>query len=558
MVKIGLFMIMLFSVMVNYSIYATENDKFILLGTNEKAEVHFSSGSIVSLDIGINPMQVITSSTNQKVILCAGDTNKSEQGATLLLLNNDLNSIEKRIELNSALKGYAVNNNNSMAWLVTGAGLKKKADVYPKLYLVSLETLEIIETVLESMPCQIALSGDETLLAVTTIGENDTANSKLAIYDANTLRLIDSFDIAKNPGILEFSQDDQTLIVAGYGFRDTFKIPLDPYAKLTQQTSAEVGLVDLENWEMQEIDLGDINQEFAFGENDMVYGIISQENNGIIKAVGSKINWEIKCDFIPKYVQDWPGTDQLIVIGGEAIEIVNKKTGESQKQLSAGNDVVPFTFLDGSEYAYSYNMQNLRLNVMNLNTLSLDKPVKVGSAGLVALKTLAVIGSAIQPQSVNVNGVRIQRTNHIYHVYTPKGNMVACPERNKIYMLNSYLNRIYVYDMLSGKVTKKIVVPTEKAVFIQKSPNDKYIILASGDKWMLVNVETDQSTLKFNPTGVKVTFIFQAVTAPTPFFSPDGEMMYIPEGTKVTVIDLNKGKKLKAIKTETKDASVWW
>ncbi|HBE80682.1 MAG TPA: hypothetical protein DDW65_23290 [Firmicutes bacterium] len=124
-------------------------------------------------------------------------------------------------------------------------------------------------------------------------------------------------------------------------------------------------------------------------------------------------------------------------------------------------------------------------------------------------------------------------------------------------MLNSFLAEIYTYDIQKEVVAKKLGYLGEKTLYLQMSPNGKYVILVAGDNWKLVNTLTDKADLTFS-VGGGISFAFQEVTAPTPYFSPDGNTMYIPKDTKIMVIDLLNGKKQPLLTTKTKNAMIFW
>lgn len=192
--------------------------------------------------------------------------------------------------------------------------------------------------------------------------------------------------------------------------------------------------------------------------------------------------------------------------------------------------------------------------------INTQEKVGVGLAVLkatVAIASMAEYGNSLQPHYVG--GAQIPtRTSSIYWTHAPKGNMVAAPEQQKLFMLNSFLAEIYTYDFQKGVVSKKLGYLGEKTLYLQLAPNGKYVILVSGDNWKLVNIQTDKADLTFNPIGLKFGFAFAEPTAPTPYFSQDGNRMYIPNGSKITVIDLQNAKKLAAIDSQTKDAMIFW
>lgn len=545
-----------------------EEQPMFLLGQNEKAEV-IIAGKTISLELGKNPIQLITSSEGRKLVLCAGEATKAgdiQQGASLRLLAPDLKSYEKMVQCDSAMTAYAIDNDLTTVWIAARGGVYEKENVKPKVYRVSLNSLEVLETELESIPCDVALSGDGKWVAVTELGGPEAPNSVLTIYEADSMASAGRFDIAKNPGFVMFNNDNDSLVVAGYGYKyqENFKIPTGYFIRLKQPVPAGADVIDLLSLQSQKIDLGIANNKFIVGNNATVYTILSEETKGIVRAVGSSgLLWEQNCDYVPKFIQERPGTEQVWIIGGKNISIVDKATGDVLKSISAPNEVKPFLFLEDSVYAYGYNMNNRKLNIMNLDNLSIEKTLAAGSTGFAVLKTAAFVASSIsyydslQPRYVN--GVQVPRNVQPVHwINSPQGNIVPCLEKNKLYMLNSFLAQIYTYDLQKDEVDKKLGNFGQNSMYLQMAPNRKYVVLVSGDGWKLISTETDKAVLNFNPSGVSIRLAFQAAEAPTPYFSPDGKRIYIPDKSKITVIDLEKAKKLANLKSDTKDAMICW
>jgi DNA-binding beta-propeller fold protein YncE len=578
---LGLFTLCIgFFVLATISVGAPGEEPIFLLGQNEKAEVVLPSGQVIPLELGKNPLQVLTNKKGQKLILCGGEEKKSgeiKQGAFLGLIAQDLKTYEKIIQCDSALTAYTINNDGSTIWLATQGGISKNEIINPKIYQISLESLIITEVVLDSIPCEIALSSDSKWLAVATLGKAET--SILTLFETEPLKLAATFDIVKNPGLLSFNDDNTALVVAGYGSPDivevvvdnngekeekSFIIPTEHNMKLKTPTPAGVNIIDLISLQSKQVELGMVNQGLVAGADTTIYGFINGESNGsVIAASPVGLLWEKKCDFVPRFIQERPGTSQIFIIGGKKISIIDKQNGNPVKDITTDSDLIPFAFLNNSVYAYSYNMNKQKLSIMNLDNFEVGKSLAVGSKGLAAFKTVVMIasvaqyGNSLQPQYVN--GVRIPaNVSRIYWSHAPQGNMVAVLGQKKLYMLNSFLAEIYSYDINKGIVAKKLGYLGEKTLYLQMAPNGKYVILVSGDKWKLVNTVTDKADLTFDPVGLKVSFAFQSVAAPTPYFSPDGEKMYIASGSKITVIDLRNGAKLAAFDSKTKDALVCW
>jgi hypothetical protein len=89
-----------FFTLANTPVNAFETRPFFLLGQNEKAEVVLPSGKVIPLELGKNPIQVLTTNYGRKLILCGGHEEKSgqiKQGASLQLMSEDLQSYEKKV-----------------------------------------------------------------------------------------------------------------------------------------------------------------------------------------------------------------------------------------------------------------------------------------------------------------------------------------------------------------------------------------------------------------------------------------------------------------------------
>jgi|GEM_PF-4594024 len=556
-----------------FPVCAVEGPLF-LLGQNETAEVVLATGEVTSLDLGIKPLPAITDFQGRKVFLCAGEEGSSgiKHGASLHILSQDYKAYEKEFFIDSPLTGYLVDEKSTVIWLFSKGGKGKKEPISPKIYRIDLQTFEVREVVLDSIPCVMELSNDEQWLAVATLGKEEAVTSALTLYKTDTMKPVTVFDVTKNPGLLCFNDDNSILLIAGYGCRAGFKIPTEYYIRLNQPIPAGIQIIDLSSLQSRDVELEAVNQEFIIGENETIYGIYSfngdaskgENDSGQVTAVGTGgILWEQKCDYAPKYIQEMPEMNKVFIMGGKRLSIIQKDSGDIIKEIKAKSELQPFLFLDHSDYAYSYNMNKRRLQIMNANTFEIEQNLKAGSGGLALLKTVAVGLSfidyydSLQPRYVN--GVRMpSRTARIYWAHAPKGNIVACPKENKLFMLNSFLAQIYTYDIEKGVVKKKMGGLGEKAMYLQMSPKGNYVILVSGDKWRLINTRTDKADLKFNPVGVKIRLAFQAVEATTPYFNPDGNRMYIPDGNKIVVIDLEKGKKADTLKSETKNPIVCW
>lgn len=565
-----LFLSIMLIAVISISTQASETQPFFLLGQNEQAEVVLSLKEVIPLEIGKNPLPLVTVKDGRKVIICAGESKKSgkiEQGASLRLLSPDYKSVEKIVPCDSSLNAYAINPEQTTIWLATRGGTKDKQTIVPKLYRVDLNPFKASAIPLDSIPVDLKISDDGKWLAVAELGSLKSDSSVLRLYNANSMELIARCQIPKNPGLMQFSDDQRYLVVSSYGYPNltSFDIPMNCYVEYDNVTvPAGVSIIDLEALQSRKHGFEIINHEFIPGENGTVYVMVKGDTSNTVTAIGpSGLLWELSFNYTPQNIQERPGADQVWISGGKDISVIQKSTGNLIKEITANNDIKPILFLDNSIFAYTYNMNSLKLNIINLDQLTIENNVAVGSAGFAAFKTIVLVASVIdyhnslQPQYVN--GVQVPRTTRqVPRFYAWKGNLVACPEKHKLYMLNSYLAQIHAYDMKTGEVDKKLGKLGEETIYLQMAPNQKYLILITGNKWRLINTETDKTDLKFNPYGFKVTAVTSKAETPTPYFSPDETKLYIANKSKITIIDLEKGEKLKAPDTETKDAIVCW
>lgn len=546
--------------------YAAQESPFFLLGENEKAEIVGSYGKAVVLDLGLNPMEVITNKDGRKFFLCAGESNKTGgiiQGASVRLVSDDLVSYERVFALDSKLTAYLINKDATVLWMTTRGGVTNDVVVAPKLIRLDLISFAITESNLDSIPCEIAYSESSERLAVACLGEADQEESVVSIYETKDMKLLKTFGMPKNPGYLTFDADGTSLLAAGYGYRSDFSVPTEYFVKLKTPVSAGIAVINLITQKIDIIDLGPINQEFIIGRNTSIYGIVKNDKSGIVKAVGPNgLLWENNCDFNPEYVQERPDENQTFIMGEKKLRILQKDNGQTVKDLTLENDLKPFLFIGDSPFAYAYNTNVQRLNILNLQQLEMEKTLKAGSSFKAAMKVVAIglsfVAYADSLQPHYVGNVRVYHHSSLYVPNAPRGSIVGYPEENKLFMLSAFLSEIYTYDMQKDVVEKKLSYLGEKTLYLQMAPNRKYIVLVSGDNWQLIDPKTAKSVLKFNPCGMTVRLVFQGITAPMPFYSPDGARMYIPKGTKVTVIDMENGKKLNDFKTEAKDALVSW
>ena len=480
------------------------------------------------------------------------------------LLAPDLKSYTKTVKYDSSLTTYEVDSAANTIWLTTRGGNLNKEVVAPKLYRVSLDGLTNTEVVLDSIPVTIGLSGDGKWLAVGCLGSLVKNTSVLTLFEAETLKQVAAFEVAKNPGVVSFNNDNTRLVVTSYGSQEGYKVPTSYYIKMEQPTPAGACVINLETLQSKSIALGAVAQEIIVAENASAFSVAKDETGGTVKSVGpAGLLWEKKSEFLPEYIQERPGTDQVFIIGGKSVSIIERQSGSVVREIKAENDLKPFLFLENSALAYTYNASKRKLSILDLEKLEIKKTLTAGSTLMTMLKVLDTVTSVInyhntlQPQFLN--GVHIpHRVSKENWPHSPSGPMVACPEQNRLFLLNSNLGEINVYDMQKGIMEKRIKGVGEHSLSLQMSPNRKFLILISADGWRLINPSTNKTVLKFNPAGISISFVGQAITQPTPRFSLDGSKMYIADGSKVTIIDLVKGKKLPAISTQAKNALISW
>lgn len=546
-------------------ILAGEQPAF-LLGENEKLDIVPMEGKATTLELGRNPVTVLTGNTGRKIIICAGDQNKSgevEQGASLRLIDQSLTNYEKVIQWETQLTAYTVNHEATTAWFALRDGILNKNKVEAKICRVDLETFAIQELVVDSTPTHLELSSDCKWLAVATLGEGESSASGLAVIDAVTMKQVASFEIPKNPGALCFSDDSQSLVAASYGYHKDLMIQSPYFVKQKQPTAAGALVVDLSTMQGKPMELGEVNKAFLLSKNATVYVLSTTETSGMVNAVGPHgLAWTKAYDFVPLYIQETPDFSRLLITGANRISVLEKATGQSIKELTGESEFGSWIFPEGTYTAYAYNPSVRKLNIMNLDNFELGKTVTAGSAGLAILRGLAFALQfaqfAARPQYIN--GVRMpMHYSHIYWIYPARGNIVFCPEQKKLVILNSFLAQYYIYDIEKGLVDPNKGFANNKSLYLQMSPNGKYAIMVGGEAWKLIDPATGETVLRFGPPSqIKVRFVFQQPTMYDLYISPDGDRMYIPAGGKVTVIDLQNGKKLKNISTKAKDAIVCW
>jgi hypothetical protein len=457
----GFFMLLLVTCLLygKLPVISAGEQPIFLLGENGKLDIVPPKGKATTLELGRNPVTVLTGSNGRKMIICAGEQSKSGevgQGASLRLLDQSLTAYEKVITWDSAMTAYTVNKEATVAWFALREGVLDKNKVEAKICRVDLETLVTQELVVDSTPTHIELSSDERWLAFAALGQDDAAISFLEIVDAATMKPVGGFEIPKNPGLLCFSDDSQSLIVASYGYRKDLEVRLPYFTILKEETPAGALVVDLSTMQGKSIGLGNVNKEFLLGKDATVYGITARETDGEVAAVGPhNVVWKKTYDFVPLYIQETPDLNHLLITGANRVSILEKATGQSIKELTGESEFGAWSFPEGTHMAYAYNPSARKLTMIDLNTCELGKPVKAGGTVLAALRGLSIVlsftQSAMKPQYIN--GVRMpQHYYQVQWIHPARGSIVFCPEQKKLFLLNSYLLRYYIYDMAKGVI----------------------------------------------------------------------------------------------------------
>jgi hypothetical protein len=161
--------------------------------------------------------------------------------------------------------------------------MANKEAIQPKIYRIDLNTFTATEAVLSSLPCQIALSGNGKILAVASLSEVEKLSSVLTVFEADSLKTTSTFEIIKNPGMLCFSNNNNTLTVGSYGYQidevtnngsntttnenNVFKIPTQHFVKCKRSIPAGIEIINLTTMKNRQFELGMINEDFIAGND---------------------------------------------------------------------------------------------------------------------------------------------------------------------------------------------------------------------------------------------------------------------------------------------------
>lgn len=529
-----------------------------LLGQDGTVEVQTFNGKEV-MKVSSFPEGVITGNKGQKIILVRGKVKKSgqlEAKAGLWLLAPDYKSIAKSIEFDSAMDCFQLSKDHDVIWLSTVGGRVGKEKITPKLYRVDLETLTVVEQNLDTTACAISLSNNETMIAVATLG-GEASGSELSVYDTDTLQEKARIGIFKNPGLIEFSSNDQTLLVASYGWNTGLQLPEETYFKAKKPIPGGFTVINTTDWkQVQTQEFGLLSGPFCFGESGLFYAVTGEgkDKGKVIAFCTAGKMGEVSLYFVPLMVQEQPGSQQIFALGKNEIAIIKSTGYQIRRTIKTDYETRPLVF--DEEYAYIHHVSSGKMSLINLNQLTLEKEVTVGRTGRAIFKgVLAVATIADNLASVN-SSTRSSARPHVNWDWLkyPVGNTVFIPESRKLYMLNSLTNDVTVYDTAQNKEIKKITDVPEKAVYLQLTPNKKYIVLATENYWWkIIDTASDKVVLSLPVTG-----LLEIDMVKIPYYNPEGNMLYISTRSKVIVVDLKTGNRLEDITTKAKEPVVTW
>ena len=528
------------------SFAATESPLF-LLGNNGQMEVHHENGDLIStLKIEKKPVKIITENKGQKILLCKGEISSSKKSipGTLRLLSADYQSFSKTIEFNSVVNNFCLNQNKSILWVTTLANSSKKEQLNPTLYQIDLETFTSKEFTLDSNPCTLELNNSEKILAISTWGGKKSP-SFIKLFELTNFTLLTEFQVPQSPSKLLFNSNDQTLLALSYNYFTKKPIP---------ETITYFDLTTMKVTKQERLDL--TSERLNFSQAEPLYFVVKQKKKQA-KVVAFNFEgkaYEVTTDFIPKLIQENPDTKQLFIQGDRKLCIYDPITKQIIQTLITPGKADRICFLPNHPYAYLYHVGASKLSTINLAELKLEPTTKVGRTGWAKFKIfltlLAMVGNAHNAANT---------INYYYYptyFITPFGNTILfeTDQEKKLYLLNSLSNDITVYDLKNNRQRYLITGISSDALYLQLTPNRKYLVEVNRTyPWELINLQTEQKELT-----IKVNGFFQIERLRTPYYNPAGNMLYIPSGKKIIVVDLETGKRLKDLKTKLNNPEICW
>lgn len=521
---------------------ANDIEPIFLLGKNNQAEVMDINGKILSsLTLMNGPQKVITNICGSKLIFC-----KDKKQWSISLLNNELNTIKKRLTENSQLISYAINQNHSQFWAISHRNEKDEND---ELIQVDLKTLECNRISLDSPGIGIALSPNEAYLIITTRGLNPLYGN-LLILKTDSFKIAGIFDINKNPADLHFFINQNILMISSYGYHPALK-KID---KEIIQTDASIpggaDYIDLTTLKQSpSIPLGNICGKFI-EKNGRVYALVSNDKNGrVIELNPSGISTEFSVNFIPRQIEVNLQRSEIYVIGLKNIAIVNQNNNQLIADFKFNWKIEQFVWHEDSPYGLVYHPTSRGiLSILNLTDFRIEKNISLGRGYMVALKTLDYASS--------VSSGDISALLDAQDMITRSGNMLLVPSKKKAYIYNTFTQDVSIFDIENNQLKQRIgcTFLGDSAKLIM-TPNQKFVLVMGEDKWRLINTETDQTELDlrikwFDPFEKKIT--------PSFYQTASGEQLIVSTGKKIYFVDLQTGKLNKKMASKTKNALISW
>ncbi len=521
--------------------WADTPERFFLLGNNQKAQVVDTEWRVLaSLPLDKAPQQVITNRQGDKLFLC-----KDKDHWSLSLLKPDYTGYQKQFKQASVLTTFVMDQQRSCFWAISQSVTQKG---FEKLLRIDLKSLECRQIPLDSPGVTIALTPQEDRLIVTTAGV-DPFSANLSFFATDSLKILKTIPIAKNPATNYFVQNGQVLLATSYGYNPNLKnLAVNPLIKTADPIPAAAYYIDLQTMQLcKRVQLGELSVDYV-AKNETVYALTAENNHGkVVSLAGDGKVGIYPVDFIPKQVELAAERSELYVVGAKEVAVFHGDDGRLVRKYQFNWKIDQLIIPESSAYGLIYHPTNRGiLSIMDLDNQQIIKTLPLGRGYMVAWKTLDYTASII---SGDVS-VLLDVSDMLFRT----GDILVIPQKNLAYIYNNFSLDVAVVDTEKKEVIQRIGCDLGAACNLFYPVNQKYLIAIGPNQWKFINTETQKVDLNLRLKWIGG----DKIIVPHVYHSSAGAVLVIANGKKIIWVNLENGEIIRKLNSITKDAVIGW
>jgi|GEM_PF-636808 len=523
-------------------------DTMELFGSNFK-----SGGTVKS---GPRPYSIQALPNNSGYALLYLGSNKTFGGMKdpggILYLDASLKPTSKKLSFTGVVLDEFYHNELQTWFIFTGVRDSGKSS-NNMLNIVNLNQGDVQSVSLKSEPSAYRFNG-QNLLAVATAGDNETnAKPELVLVDLASMAT-ERYPLTANPGAVFFKGDSQLLVACG-GYREGQKL-ISFLSDTPEKPSepAQLHIIDIQAKTVKSLPVGyaplaiiqdgeDNNTFFLTSTTDPVSGTPS----GMLQVlVNDKITATVK--FAAEAISlSQASSGNICVLSRDAFFLIDPHQAKILNESRYELQIDGFLLSPDGKTGYITNINSNYIDAIHLETGERLAKFRVGKNTLLGNITLNKIIPKSYPPVIGMRDKLNVRPDGV----SVNNRMVMDEKTGLMYVLTG-TPQVDIVDTSTHTVQRSVVF-NGNAYGIRRTPNSKYIVVATETYWHLLDPNQNKPVL-----SILITDEENKKAPETAYFSPDGNLLVISFENTLYIVDTVQGKLAGKVRTRFADARIAW